>query len=139
VVPAVPIVPGVRIVQAGQIVAIVSERENSGTMTSKDESFKDFVFDQLRGLDEVEARRMFGGYGLYHDETFFGIIHKGRLYFKTDETTADAYRKCKMKSFRPNIRQTLKSYYQVPVEVLEDGDRLRDWALAAIDCQTKNI
>lgn len=108
-------------------------------MTSKDESFKDFVLDQLRGLDEVEARRMFGGYGLYHDETFFGIIHKGRLYFKTDEVTAGEYRKRRMKPFRPNAKQTLKSYYQVPVEVLEDGDLLRQWALAAIDCQTKNI
>ena len=42
-------------------------------MLSKDESFKDFVLDQLQGLEEVEARRMFGGYGLYRDETFFGI------------------------------------------------------------------
>jgi len=33
-------------------------------MNQKDESFKDFVLDQLRGLDDVEARRMFGGYGL---------------------------------------------------------------------------
>ena len=45
----------------------------------KDDSFKDFVLDQLQELDSVEARRMFGGYGLYQDETFFGIIHKGRL------------------------------------------------------------
>jgi TfoX/Sxy family transcriptional regulator of competence genes len=42
----------------------------------KDDSFKDFVLDQLRELDDVEARRMFGGYGLYQDETFFGIIFK---------------------------------------------------------------
>jgi TfoX/Sxy family transcriptional regulator of competence genes len=38
-------------------------------MVSKDESFKDFVLDQLRELDDVEARRMFGGHGLYQDET----------------------------------------------------------------------
>jgi TfoX/Sxy family transcriptional regulator of competence genes len=36
----------------------------------KDDSFKTFVLDQLQKLDDVEARRMFGGYGLYHDETF---------------------------------------------------------------------
>jgi TfoX/Sxy family transcriptional regulator of competence genes len=30
----------------------------------KDDSFRDFVLDQLRDLDDVEARRMFGGYGL---------------------------------------------------------------------------
>ena len=51
-------------------------------MASRDESFKDFVLDQLQDLDGVDARRMFGGYGLYRDETFFGILHRGKLYFK---------------------------------------------------------
>ena len=102
-----------------------------------DESFKDFVLDQLSGLDDVEARRMFGGFGLYQDETFFGIIHRGRLYFKIDESTVGEYRKRKMKPFRPNAKQTLKSYYQVPVEIIEDADELREWAGKAIGCQKK--
>jgi DNA transformation protein and related proteins len=104
-------------------------------MTVKDESFKDFVLDQLQELDNVEARRMFGGYGLYQDETFFGIVHKGRLYFKIDESTVGEYRKRKMQPFRPNAKQTLKSYYQVPVDIIEDGDRLCQWAVKAIQCQ----
>ena len=106
-------------------------------MASKDDSFKDFVLDQLNVLVDVEARRMFGGYGLYQDETFFGIIHKGRLYFKIDESTVGEYRKRKMKPFRPNARQTLKSYYQVPVEIIEDADKLSEWAGKAIGCQKK--
>ena len=104
-------------------------------MTSADESFKDFVLDQLRELDGVEARRMFGGHGLYRDETFFGILHKGKMYFKVDESTIGEYRMRKMKPFQPNPRQTLKSYYQVPVEILEDNERLCDWAVKAIHCQ----
>ena len=106
-------------------------------MNQKDESFKDFVLDQLRGLDDVEARRMFGGYGLYQDETFFGIIHKDRLYFKIDDSTVSEYRKRKMKPFRPSAKQTLKSYYQVPAEIIENADVLREWARQAIDCQLK--
>jgi len=106
-------------------------------MTRKDESFKDFVLDQLRALDAVEARRMFGGFGLYQDETFFGIVHKGKLFFKVDETTIGAYRKHRMKPFRPNAKQMLKSYYQLPVEVLEDPDELCVWARRAIGCQTR--
>jgi len=54
-------------------------------MKSMDESFKDFVLDQLQALAGVDARRMFGGFGLYRDEIFFGIVYRGRLYFKTDE------------------------------------------------------
>lgn len=107
-------------------------------MNSKDESFKDFVLDQLVAMDDVEARRMFGGYGLYRDQTFFGIIHKGKLFFKIDESTVGEYRKRKMKPFRPNAKQTLKSYYQVPVDVIEDADELREWAVKATGSQLRN-
>ena len=107
-------------------------------MNKKDDSFKDFVLDQLRKLDDVEARRMFGGFGVYLDETFFGIIHKGRLYFKIDDATIGEYRKRKMKPFRPNAKQTLKSYYQVPLDIIEDGDQLCEWAVKAIDCQRRS-
>jgi len=61
-------------------------------MNKKDESYKDFVLDQLQELAGVEARRMFGGFGLYQDELFFGILHKGRLYFKIDGSTVGEYR-----------------------------------------------
>jgi DNA transformation protein and related proteins len=105
-------------------------------MNEKDESFRDFVLDQLQELDGVEARRMFGGFGLYCEETFFGILHKGLLYFKIDDSTVGEYRRHKMRPFRPNPKQTLKSYYQVPVDVIEDRDQLRLWAMGAIGCQT---
>ena len=107
-------------------------------MNTKDDPFRDFILDQLQELDDVEARRMFGGYGLYQDETFFGIIHKGRLYFKIDETTVGQYRKRRMKPFRPNAKQTLKSYYRVPVEIIEDAEHLAEWAKRAARCQQKN-
>jgi DNA transformation protein and related proteins len=87
----------------------------------------------------VEASRMFGGYGLYQDEIFFGIIFKGYLYFKTNEITAAEYRQRKMKPFRPNAKQTLKSYYRVPVEIIEDRDRLTEWAKTAIGCQKNRV
>jgi DNA transformation protein len=94
----------------------------------KDDSFKDFVLDQLGELSDLECRSMFGGYGLYQEETFFGIVFKGRLYFKTDKKSAVPYLKVGMKPFRPNEKQTLKNYYEVPVDVIEDRGRLAAWA-----------
>ena len=41
-----------------------SFRNRKDPMASRDESFKEFVLDQLQDLDGVDARRMFGGYGL---------------------------------------------------------------------------
>ena len=80
---------------------------------------------------------MFGGYGIYSGKAFFGIIFKGRLYFKTDATTARAYIQGGMKPFRPNAKMTLKTYYEVPVDMIEDPAQLTDWAKTAIRCQTQ--
>jgi DNA transformation protein len=94
----------------------------------KTDSFKDFVLDQLDGLRGVSCRAMFGGYGLYHGEVFFGIVHKGRLYFKTNETSRAVYRERGMKPFRPNRKQTLRTYYEVPGDVMENAEQLAVWA-----------
>jgi DNA transformation protein len=100
-----------------------------------DASFRDFVLDQLQHLDDVTCRRMFGGYGLYQNGVFFGIIAQGRLYFKTNAATRAAYIERGMQPFRPNPKQTLKSYYEVPVNILEDDERLALWAQQAVTCQ----
>jgi DNA transformation protein and related proteins len=97
----------------------------------KHDGFKDFVLDQLSELQGLTCRAMFGGYGLYHDGTFFGIVQKGRLYFKTNATTAPRYREREMKPFRPNAKHTLKNYYEVPANVLEDAEELTIWARQA--------
>ncbi|NIQ02265.1 MAG: competence protein TfoX, partial [Nitrospinaceae bacterium] len=94
----------------------------------KQDSFKEFVVEQLEGLGAVTCRAMFGGYGLYHRELFFGILHGGALYFKTDGQSRPAYEACGMKPFRPSDKQTLKNYYEVPPDILEDADRLVEWA-----------
>ena len=93
-----------------------------------EDSFQRFVVDQLTRLGVVTARAMFGGYGLYHHDLFFGIIHGGRLYLKTDKESRAGYLERGMRPFRPNRRQTLRTYYQVPADVLEDDEALVEWA-----------
>lgn len=79
---------------------------------------------------------MFGGFGLYRKGGFFGILHAGRLYFKTDDASRGDYLALGMKPFRPKAGQTLRNYYEVPVEVVEDAERLQAWALRASDRAT---
>lgn len=92
-----------------------------------DNSFKDFVLEQLGALD-VDAKPMFGGFGLYDGDRFFGIVYRDRLYFKTDDASRARYVKLGMGSFTPNERQTLKNYLEVPPEVIEDRVTLVEWA-----------
>jgi len=100
-------------------------------MAPKHDGFRDFVLDQLSELPGLTSRAMFGGYGLYCGRVFFGIVHKGRLYFKTNATTAPRYREREMTPFTPNATQTLTTYYEVSVDVLEDAGELTRWAQQA--------
>ncbi len=90
--------------------------------------------ERLRGL---RFRRMFGAYGLYCGDVFFGIIAKSRLYFKTDEKTRAAYIGRESSPFRPNPEQELQNYYEVPLEILEDRDQLVQWATQAVGASTR--
>ena len=102
-------------------------------MAPKHDGFKDFVLDQLSELPGLTCRAMFGGHGLYCGKVFFGIVHTGRLYFKTNATTVPQYREREMAPFRPNAKQTLNTYYEVPVDILEDAGELTIWAQQASD------
>ena len=84
-------------------------------MPTKHDGFRDFVLDQLSGLSDLTSRAMFGGYGLYRGNRFFGIIHKGRLYFKTDRLTAPHYRDRGMRPFKPTSTQTFKKMEWLPL------------------------
>jgi DNA transformation protein and related proteins len=103
----------------------------------RDDSFVEFVVEQLRGLPGLRHRRMFGGHGLYQDRLFFGIVAGDRLYFKTDAASVGPYTARGMAPFRPNERQTLKHYYEVPTDVLEDAGELAAWALDAVRCHAR--
>ncbi len=89
------------------------------------DSFRDFALDGLR------CKRMFGGYGLYCGEQFFGIVFDGRLYFKTHPETLPEYMKHHSAAFTPSEKQILKNYREVPVDILEDSARLLLWARKA--------
>ncbi len=93
--------------------------------------FHRFVLEQLAGLGPVVSRSMFGGVGLYHDGLFFGLIDDDTLFLKVDATNRDAYVARGMKPFCPypdKPEYKMGGYYQVPVEVLEDGGQLEVWA-----------
>lgn len=104
----------------------------------KDDSFVEFVCDQLPELDAVTYKPMFGGYGLYEGSVFFGIVFDGRLYFKTNDATRPRYEEWGSEAFQPNAKQTLKQYYEVPADVVEDAVALSDLAREAVEVSARS-
>lgn len=97
----------------------------------RDQALLDFVLDQLSAAGDVESRAMFGGHGLYLRGAIFGIVHRGKLWFRTNAETRLRYVAMGAQPFRPSARQTLKAYYEVPIGVLENRAELVSFALEA--------
>ena len=69
-------------------------------MPPRNTSFKDYVMELLAPLG-VAARPMFGGFGLYAADVFFGILAADVLYLKVDDSNRSEYEKAKAPPFPP--------------------------------------
>lgn len=95
--------------------------------------FHDFLLDQLAELGDLTAKSMFGGLGLYHRDTFFGIVVNDVAYFKVGDGNRRDYEREGMRPFKPYAdRPMTMRYYEVPLSVIEDSEELVRWARKAI-------
>lgn len=77
----------------------------------------------LMPLGDVSSRKMFGGYGIFESSAMFALVNsQGDLFLKVDDTNRSRYDNAGAK------QHGKMPYFQVPSEVLEDSDALRDWA-----------
>jgi len=99
-----------------------------------DDSFKEFVLDQLSALPDVRAKAMFGAHGLYSGDHFFGILDAGQLFFKTDASSQTDYTARGMEPFTYESKGKVMTmaYHEVPPDVLEQPYELAAWARKAI-------
>ena len=100
---------------------------------SVSDEYLTYVIDQLEYLGPVQSRRMFGGAGLYFEGLFFAIVADDVLYFKVDDSNRADYEAAGMGPFKPfPDKSEVMQYYEVPIDVLENRDTLRDWADKAV-------
>ncbi len=105
-------------------------------------SFVDYVLDTLSSFGNIKARKMFGGYGIYKDNTFFAIIADDILYFKAGKGEQSFYESQDSKPFlyEKNGKRLAMNYWQCPADVLENHDLLTLWvkkSLEAVRCAKK--
>jgi DNA transformation protein len=90
--------------------------------------YRDWILELLGRVGGVTGRSMFGGYGLYLDGVFFAVIDDDTLFFKVDESNQPDYEAAGMQPFNPMADEKPMRYYEVPPDVLEDPEKLREWA-----------
>ncbi|MDC0662725.1 TfoX/Sxy family protein [Marinobacter sp. SS21] len=92
--------------------------------------YTDYLQEVFVQFGPVQARRMFGGHGIFHDGLMFALVSDETLYLKADDQCREAFIEAGLPPFeyeKQGKRMTM-SYYQAPEEVLEDPDAAAEWA-----------
>lgn len=103
--------------------------------------FTDYILEQLATAGDIRHRKMFGGIGIYIDDIFCAMISsRNTFYLRVGKNNIDDFLKAGMQKF-PGGKGAGMPYYEVPEDVLEQGDELNKWAaeakLAAIQAKKK--
>lgn len=95
----------------------------------------------LHDIGGVEARRMFGGYGLFYDGLMFALVADEVLYFKTDKDNIADFEQLELKAFsyERKGKQIFLSYHEAPGETLDDPDETCTWARNSIEAAKRSM
>lgn len=100
---------------------------------SGDSSYIDYLQELLSGLGTVTARRMFGGYGIYHDGLMVAVVVDQRLYLKVDDETRPAFAAagCEAWIYDGKGKPMQTSYWSVPDDAMDSREAMTPWARRA--------
>ncbi|HTL98533.1 MAG TPA: TfoX/Sxy family protein [Holophagaceae bacterium] len=100
-----------------------------------DDAFAAALEDLLAPLGPIRRARFFGGQGLRCGGSQFAMLMKGRLYLRADGALAARLRALGSEPFTYQTRRgpvTVGAYHEVPVDLLDDPEALRELAALAL-------
>jgi DNA transformation protein len=88
------------------------------------------ALDLLAPLGLVEARRMFGGHGLYARGVMFGLLDDEELFLRADDEARPTFAAagCRRWSYPTRQGPMPGDYWRPPDEAHEDAEAMRPWA-----------
>ena len=101
--------------------------------------FCNYVLDLLSHVDGVTARGMFGGFGLYKGGVMFALLADDVVFYKVGPSNIADYEEAGSEPFTYSGKNKpiQMSYWQLPENVMEDQDDLKEWTLKAYDAALK--
>lgn len=92
--------------------------------------FADYCCELLGSLGEVQARRMFSGWGLSVDGLTIAIIAWDRLYLKANAQTQPHFAAagCQLFEYEAQGKTRRLHYYTAPDSALESRAAMQAWA-----------
>ncbi|WP_415878236.1 TfoX/Sxy family protein [Methylomonas sp. TEB] len=83
----------------------------------------------------IQIRKMFGGYGVYHDGLMFALVADDTLYLKADAENVKFFEEQGLAPFvyQREGKLAKMSYYQAPAEFMEERELAAIWARRSYD------
>jgi DNA transformation protein len=99
-----------------------------GMSTSRE--FINFLHEVFEQFGPIQAKRMFGGYGIYHDGLMFGLVVANQLYLKVDEDNRSFFTDLQLGPFIFEMKgkPVHLSYHQAPASLMDEREVAALWA-----------
>lgn len=97
--------------------------------------FVEYLKEVFEQFGQIHSRKMFGGYGIYHDGVMFGLVADDTLYLKADETTAEYFEEkglCRFE-YDKGDKTVRMSYYLAPDDIFDNPEDAAHWARRAYE------
>ena len=97
---------------------------------ANDAGFVSHCLFLLSSLGPVEAKRMFGGHGLFLDGIMVALLASDRLFLKTDDETSGDFAAAGAEPFtyQRGGKAMAMSYWSAPEAAMSDPGGMEPWA-----------
>jgi len=95
----------------------------------------EYLLELLAPLGRVDARPMFGGWGVYADGVIFGLVAGEALHLKVDAQTRAKFEAAGGAPFvfASKSKTVETSYWSLPDAALDSPEAMQPWARMALD------
>lgn len=92
--------------------------------------FASYLHEVFASFGNIQIKRMFGGFGVYHQGLMFALIADDILYLKANEDSKQAFEQRGLTPFELHRHDKIikMSYYQAPEEIFDDFEQAAIWA-----------
>jgi DNA transformation protein and related proteins len=106
----------------------------------KKSEFVEHLNEVFRSFGAIRNKRMFGGYGIYHQDLMIGLVADDTLYLKTDPLSAPHFSKVGSLPYEyvKNGVSMKMSYSSAPIDIFDDPEIARKWASLACEAALRS-
>ena len=88
----------------------------------------DLLIEKLSSIDAITSKKMFGGYGIFHDGKMFALVNsRGEIYLKANDAISSKFEDA------GSPQHGKMPYFLLPKSVLLDQEIFVQWAKESIN------